>query len=362
MKTILFLSFQKPSGLPPFLALIDTLLQSGQYNIKVVAAEYDDETDDLYRGKNVEFIHFYNRELSKNSLYRKYQILKYEWIVKQNFKKYISSIPHDILWVIHELTAIRVGNLIKEPFILTTYELNDTFPYVLKKLAPISKKAKVNVVCEYNRGQMMKLWFKLKDDPIVLPNKPCVVPSKKNIHTDTIVDQIKEKIVLYQGYMAPSERNLSALCDAVEELKDYRLVLMGRKNDYVKSLLASHPRAVHIDYIKAPRHLNVTSHAHIGIVTYSYHSLNTIYCAPNKIWEYSSFAIPMIGNNIPGLKYTIEQSNSGICVDTDDKNAIKNAILKIDSEYNSYASNARKMYESCDISSIIDSILFQFSK
>lgn len=62
-----------------------------------------------------------------------------------------------------------------------------------------------------------------------------------------------------------------------------------------------------LPYITAPYHLEVTSHAFIGILIYApvygtfTSPLNSIYCAPNKLYEFSHFGIPMIGNNIPGL-------------------------------------------------------------
>lgn len=360
-KNVLFISFLRPSTLPPFLALIDAMLEKGSYSIKVIAGEEDNEIDEYYKGKDVEFIHFFSGNFSRNVFIRRAQVYLNEAKFYYGVKKSIKEINPDVLWIIHEITAMRVGRLLDRPFILSVYELNDTHPQITKKIIPISRRAKVNIACEYNRAQMMKLWYKLKEAPIVLPNKPFVHPRQKNLSTDTIVDDIKGKIILYQGRMYPGERNLEALCEAVSRMEGFSLVLMGHKNEYALSLKAKYPGIYLIDYIKAPFHLKITSHAYIGVVTYSYNSLDTIYCAPNKIWEYSGFSIPMIANDIPGLRYTVEASKSGICVDTDNAESIQSAIYEIDCRYEYYAQNAETMYEQCDIDEIINCVLTKYN-
>ena len=360
MKKVLFVSRFRPSTLPPFLALIDVMLNHKEYDIKVIAGEEDPEIDELYKDKSIEFIHYYDRNYSKNPFIRRFQIYKKKAQFYFGVKRDIERINPDLLWVIHEATAIRISRLLTRPFILSVYELNDTFPQITKKLIPITRKAKVNIACEYNRSQMMKLWYNLPEAPVVLPNKPYTHPRSKNIPTSTIVDQLTDKIILYQGRMYPGERNLEALCEAVSRMKGFVLVLMGHKNAYSQMLIDKYPSVKLIDYIKAPFHLAVTSHAYIGVVTYSYNCLDTIYCAPNKIWEYSGFSIPMIANDIPGLKYTVEAAKSGLCVDTDDPDAIIQAIEKIDRNYDHFKANAIKMYDQCNITEIVENVLNKF--
>lgn len=74
-------------------------------------------------------------------------------------------------------------------------------------------------------------------------------------------------------------------------------------------------KVIHIDSIPAPLHLEITSHATIGVVFYSDETLNKAFCAPNKIYEYSGFGIPAIANCIPGLINTIGKSGAAVCTD-----------------------------------------------
>ena len=99
-------------------------------------------------------------------------------------------------------------------------------------------------------------------------------------------------------------------------------------------------------YISAPYHLEVTSHAYVGILIYTpvygtfTSPLNSIYCAPNKIYEFSQFGIPMIGNDIPGLRYTIEYNKMGVCVPQMNTESFFDAIQKIAENYDTYSNNA----------------------
>lgn len=359
-KNILFLYDGRMSRVPPFLALIDYLLTTNLYNIKIISSEYDDEIDKIYVPKGVEIIHYYKQEPRKGIFSRIRNRYKRDYVFSNNLPKDIKNIEYDILWIISEKTAVKISNLLKEKkFILSTYELNDRNPRLIKKMKPIVTAAKVNIACEYNRSQIMRVWFNLDETPVVLPNKPFKHPFIKDLPTSFSHILRDKKIILYQGHIS-RDRNLDGICKAVSEIPDYKLVLMGDGGEYVDFLKNRYPSIIFIDYIKAPFHLNITSYARIGVVTYDYYSLNTIYCAPNKIWEYSGFSIPMLANDIPGLKNTVEKNGAGICVDMNNSESIKKAIFSIEKDYNTFSTNAKKMYDTCNIGGIIDNIIDKF--
>ncbi|HHX66612.1 MAG TPA: hypothetical protein GX708_00965, partial [Gallicola sp.] len=52
---------------------------------------------------------------------------------------------------------------------------------------------------------------------------------------------------------------------------------------------------------------------------------------------------PILGNDIPGLKYTIERTNSGKCVDMFDTESIINGIRHIMDNYEEYRCNLGKL-------------------
>ena len=123
----------------------------------------------------------------------------------------------------------------------------------------------------------------------------------------------------------------------------------GGDKSYIEELKCKYPQIIHISFVTPPYHLYITSYAHIAIVKYDFVCLNAIFCAPNKTWEYTGFGIPVLCHNIPGLEYTIGNYNAGICCDMDNQQEIKNAIRKIDSNYEQYSKNAFAFYNSFDV-------------
>ena len=75
--------------------------------------------------------------------------------------------------------------------------------------------------------------------------------------------------------------------------------------------------------------------------------LNTAYCAPNKIYEYSAFGKPMVANNIPGLKI-LQDKGAAELVDEEDFDSIKKGIELIGENYSIYSSNSTEFYNGTD--------------
>ena len=361
-QTILFLYNGRMSYLPPFQALVDSLLATNQYHIEVISSEYEDEIDKLYEGKDINFKHYYTLEPRTGLASRVRNKYKTSCIFKKNIAKDVSNIKYDVLWVIHERTGVMISSFLKDrKYILSIYELNDGKPKLREQLMPVAQRAKVNVICERNRAWIMKAWYNLKEYPVVLPNKPYSHQRTPNLPCDKIKKD-ERKILLYQGYIT-RDRNLEGFCKALNDLDDFKLVFMGGADpDYLNELQTKYQNVEYIGYIKSPFHLYATSHAYIGVVTYDPETLNRIYCAPNKIWEYAGFGIPMIANDIPGLTDTVGKFNAGLCVDTDDSLKIRAAIKEIDSNYQQYRDNATLFYESCNITDIILSAIKRYEK
>jgi glycosyltransferase involved in cell wall biosynthesis len=216
---------------------------------------------------------------------------------------------------------------------------------------------------EYNRTVLYQIWFKLKQRPIVLANKPYFIPTKESLeqlkekYQDKISLFRNKKIILYQGLIS-KERDLSNYIQAIKKIKgEYQLVLLGHDYGMLQQYLEIDPELIHIDFIPAPDYLLFTSLAHIGIVTYDPYKLNSAYCAPNKIYEYAAFSLPMLGNDVPGLKNIFEQYKIGVIIKENDENSILNGILEISNHLEKYKLLARKFYEAIDNTTIINDIL-----
>ena len=361
---ILFVYNGHISYYPPFLAILDYLTDIKNYDVTILASEHEEHTQKIYEAKGVNIISLYDIEPARSYLAKARNMYKRKYVLKKKIDGLVSKIDYDILWIVGEETGVKIAKFLEgKKYIQSVYELGDVRSKLFLKNYPVIHNAKVNVACEYNRSQIMRAWYNLEDLPVVLPNKPYEHPRRRFLPCD-YEEQLKDKkIILYQGHIM-RERNLDGICEASLMLKDYTLVLMGggSRKGYEAELRTKYPNVIFINHIKAPYHLNITSYARIGIVTYNTTSLNNIYCAPNKIWEYAGFGIPMLANDIPGLKDTVEKNQAGICLDMDNPDDIVKAVEMIEKNYELYSRNAEAMYDACSIGTIVETVISKYNK
>ena len=232
--------------------------------------------------------------------------------------------------------------------------------------------------CEYNRAQITKGLYNLDRLPFVLPNKPYIDETLllHDIPDDILnyLEQIKKKtkgkkIILYQGVFLSNERRLEEFCQALEYLPDdFILVAMGGGSGYYDLLKEQYEsdRAIFVPFIKPPYHQLITQLAYIGVLSYFPLDntfagvINPLFCAPNKIFEYSKYSIPMISNDLPGLKNTFENYKCGMVIrDPFLPEQIKDVILEITKNYQTFSDGALHYYNSVDIKQIISDILIE---
>lgn len=354
-KTILFLLNRECTFLPPFMTILDSLCDC--YSLKVISYEKKGGLDNLkkqYYGKDVEFVAQSVQDDSNTITARIVRRVKRIANINSAFHSealsLIDSTPHDLLWIIHEETLHEFyPALTGKKYIVCFYELNDHRRNFLDDMQFALQNAKEVMVPEYNRACILRVWEKLKKTPTVVPNKPLFHPLERNI-PNPYSDQLEgKKIILYQGYIQRS-RNIDTVCEAVKDMPDYTVVMMGKGDQtYIDELKSKYPHIIHISFVTPPNHLYITSYARIAIVKYDFVVLNAIFCAPNKTWEYTGFGIPVLCHNIPGLEYTIGRYQAGVCCDMDDKEEVKKAIQQIEANYDQYSKNAILFYNSCDI-------------
>jgi glycosyltransferase involved in cell wall biosynthesis len=327
-------------------------------NVTVVCSSYEPAAKQNLLSMGIDIVELMP-ELHERG--RDYLKIKHWSLFRMRFWSYIRK-RNPFIYVGSGDTAICLGKkLINYQYFLHLRELYVENPLYLRLLRKYASNSVKNITPEINRAFIYRVLWKLSDTPYVIPNKPYFHPRNRNIDLGGIdknqISGLKSKIILYQGLIQHSERDLMSLVKAVKEHKEYTLVLMGKDYNYLEKLLKINSSIIHIPYLPTPNHLIITSHAHIGIVTYTYLSLNTIYCAPNKTWEYSGFGIPMLGNKIPGLINTIGNFRLGSLVEMDDSESIIKGIQNIEENYETYRRNAMQYYESVDIPDLIQGLI-----
>lgn len=215
--------------------------------------------------------------------------------------------------------------------------------------------------------------YKLKNRPVVFTNKPYdgkyvdLFQSCKISNYDNIIRIFDDKnIILYQGIVR-ADRPIDNVARALLRLGDDNnlFVIMGKVNkEYMNNIKEIYSNILFIDYVPAPEHLEITKHAKIGMAIYDNSNLNNEFCAPNKIYEYAKFGIPMLTSQNIGHLETVGEVGAAKCIDLNDVNSIVSAIKFIQREYDRMSKNADIFYfseNSLDkIKKIYDSIESRF--
>ena len=313
-----------------------------------------------------------------NGVKRFLQQLQFRERVKRIIEKEYFS-DNSLLWLVHFETVVLFSSFLKKyDTVAHLLEFRDSrLKLAYKLLNPFRdfihgfSYAKKIICCEYNRALITKYLFNLSTCPIVLPNKPYengTLDNFLNLPQDvsTILSKYEnKKIILYQGGFH-EERKLDDFMRAMELLpEDYVLMLMGPNNSYFKLLKGTYEneRIVFMPFLPPPLHLEVTKYAYIGILSYTpipYDIgmiINALYCAPNKLYEYAKFQIPMISNNVPALKDAFTTYKAGICIEELTVENICKAVKEIGHDYEGYVAGTRCLYNGVNLEAIVKSAI-----
>lgn len=271
----------------------------------------------------------------------------------------------DVLWFGTADSAFLIKKeLHGRKYVLSILELYDNNKFYRENIGKIIKDAVAVISCEDTRAAIMKSWWKLPSKPFVMPNKPYFHPESVKLPGSTeitrkLINQLADKrIVIYQGIIS-ADRDLSTLAQALCNLgENVYLVLMGEEiNSRAEKIKGIYENTIYLGYVPPPLHLEITSWAQVGIVIYDDSCLNNLFCAPNKIYEYSGFGLPMLCSDVPGLKQTVERYGAGICCNFEDVKDIQRNLKFILHNQKKYSDNAKRFYRSIENREVMKKIL-----
>ena len=280
----------------------------------------------------------------------------------------------DVLWTTSMNTMCALGkDALKYKNVLQLLELA-RYAYAFKRLIrfPIDEYARQSwktVTCEINRAYIQKVWWNLPKTPYVLPNKPFSLdPGTLTPETEAAIERMKQekkKIALYLGGVY-ADRNFEECAKALQKSGEYVLYIAARITSKAVEAQIEHLtrdyQAVYLGGFTPPNHLALVQYARVGLLPYKpvkgvNSELNALYCAPNKIFEYAGFGVPMVGSDVLGLRQPFEQWNIGRCCDFNSEEAILQAIKAVDQQHNKMSANCYKFYDSVDLHKIVADIL-----
>jgi len=371
---------------PPMISLIDVLHDLGE-NVTYIGDYTNSPTTARFQTYGIELI-----KLSCNkegSLFNKFKtFISYKHKLSNLLPTLNINKDKDVIWYVYSESANFIYDILKNyRYVIHYYEYARQGNWKYKLLCPrynqtdFAKNAIAIVQCEYNRAQIFRAINGLNKSPFIIPNKPYVKDDAiidENMPDDirALIGEVRGKtankfVILYQGIFDSNERKLSEFCEAVMMMpSNYVMIAMGKGDKSYEQLKKRYnsDKIIFIPFIIPPYHLIITQLASIGVMSYSPHIrthagvVNSLYCAPNKIFEYGKFGKPMISNNIPGLKYIFNEYHCGELVDYPiTPESIVKVLQKLFDDYNGYSKGAKQYFDSVDLIQIVRDILQKIS-
>ena len=264
------------------------------------------------------------------------------------FVKHASVLDGDVIQV-HDLPALEAGAEIARqrgaPLVYDAHELyseQKAFSGVQRRICSAAeerliKRADVVFTVNQSIADVMARRYGI-EEPVVLLN--ATEPPTEFDH-NARYDLLREKcaipsaqrILLYQGGFAPN-RNLEQLVASFSLVKteDAVLVLMGfgAFEDRLRKVATKHNligrRVYFLPAVPQEQLLQHSASADLGIIPYPHVDLNSLYCTPNKLFEFIQAGLPMLTNQSPELERFVAREGFGLSRPMRDAREIARAI------------------------------------
>lgn len=361
MKNVIYIVKSELHVYPPCVTQIRLLKQCG-VNVSVLCGSCDTVVTKIFESEKIPYLLLKDpRGKYKGRLDKINNYLTFRHSLKKELRR--RDLSNTILWFGNAETLLSMkGVLNNYKYAVSFLELLDDHPFRMRLLKKLANDSVFNLSCEETRSYIMKAWWKLKKLPYLMPNKPFDSPTRfRNVthpEAQKILDGLDgKKIILYQG-LIKNKDILENFAKAVESIGgDYVLLLMGSDRENIIPDIKKISDKVYSGWVTAPDHLQITSHAYIGVLFYDGdYCLNNAFCAPNKIYEYSAFGIPMIANNIPGLSNTVGNCGAAVCSDLSVESIVM-SIKQITENYLEMQTASSRFFSAIDMTGIMNRII-----
>lgn len=214
----------------------------------------------------------------------------------------------------------------------------------------VVRKVDLLICAKEERGNLMMSHYHLAQMPLVIKNisKLEIDDFSASGLLNELSDffAIEKKTIVYAGVLS-SGRGVDTLIDAVYQNRTTcKLLVIGggpKREDLQKKAAMMEG----LDYSftgKIPYKFlgSLLSRCDVGYVHYPNDTLNNIYCASNKVYEYASVALPIVANTNPTIK--CELSNNGIGISSEN---LSDALKTVLGDLPLYRDNCKR-YSVCN--------------
>ena len=247
--------------------------------------------------------------------------------------------PVDVVWIgSSDFTYFRRVAQRHAPGAVVVFQCHEYEEATLK----FCRLADLVVVPEKNRAWITAFAAGLSRRPLVLPNIPIGHPRVAAGQADEKLTELHadgKLVLLYQGLMDVERRCLPEILLALR-LCPERVSLALMPSSVPPQEVRSHIDRIATDANVAgrvhwleprvpPAHLDVVGQADIGIGLYRPTSINQVYCAPNRLYEFTGFGIPVVLPDFPGVAQVAARCQGVVVCDPTSPESIAKAVSSL---------------------------------
>jgi glycosyltransferase involved in cell wall biosynthesis len=339
MDKIIFATINSFVGLPPVKQLLGHFKKKAR--IYCVQCELDDH-ENFLKAKEVNHhtIHRFTSSKEFNSQSFKQKLSKYFkmicLLVKMKFKyrsKEQAIFTTDIFTLALNLLLKNKGHqlIYLQYELIDVNQLNTLDQFIFKMVQALSARIDIIVTPELNRTEFLQQLLPKANAKTFL-----TLPNTNNNSTDeAVVKNLGDKgpkIITHIGAVGLNH-HIESFLKAVSELDQahYEVRFVGSLTQEVLELITKYECSC-VKVIGQIKHSELKKYyqeTDLGIILYKDVSLNHRFCAPNKLYEYWSYGIPVVGDRLPGLQSIFTEDYLGRLINMADSNQIFEAIENI---------------------------------
>ncbi|MCO4818306.1 MAG: glycosyltransferase [Bacteroidetes bacterium] len=207
--------------------------------------------------------------------------------------------------------------------------LNKLDSFFLRRIQKKSKKIDLIITPELSRTEYIKKIFYLSDSESFL-----TIPNTNNFIGEKILTKPKvtKHVITHIGAVGLNH-HIASYLEAISALDQslYEFRFIGLLTNEVVDIINSYNKS-NILYVGQVLHSDLKKYyleTDVGVILYKDVSLNHRFCAPNKLYEYWSYGIPVLGDQLPGLQGVFTQPFLGELVDMSIPAHISDSILRL---------------------------------